>query len=151
MQMMFTYPLKMAALWLLSFGLMVTIIGIAIDAPHLVLLRREHAETSGEVTHLHPEYHGVVDVKYAVAGVPYEATLFPYFQEGSIARGELVRVYYSPRNPKIASLAPPQQILEEELPSWAAGSLLGSFGITAAVLILWRKLAPIARAVLGRP
>jgi hypothetical protein len=150
MQIMPRSPWMIAALWLVSFCSMATFIGLTGGVSDLMMLRREHAETSGEVIRLHPENHGVVDVKYVVAGTPYQGTFFPYLQDGRIVKGESVRVYYSPHDPTIAFIAPPEEILGEDLPFWLVASLLGSFAVTAGVLILWRKAAPIAKAVLGR-
>jgi hypothetical protein len=95
---------------------------------------------------LHPENHGVVEVRYVVAGTPYQGTFFPYLKDRPIAKGESVHLYYWPHDPSIAFMVPPEEALAEELPSWIAGSLLGSLGITAGVRFLWGMLARILKA-----
>ena len=80
--------------------------------------------------------HGLVEVRYLVAGSAYQRTFAPYLQTRPIAEGDSVRVYYSPRDPRDAYIFPPVEILAEELPAWLAGSLLMSVGMVAAVLVL---------------
>jgi len=142
--------LKIALTWLLSLCLLATIIGFAIDAPHLVLLQREHAETSGRVTRVLPGGHSGVEVAYVVADRAYVRPFFPYLQDGRAAKGDSVRIYYSPQDPAIAFIAPPGEILEGQIPSWIAGSILGSLGITAMALALAARLSRWAR-VARRP
>jgi hypothetical protein len=45
-------------------------------------------------------------------------------------------VYYWPEDPNVAVIAPPSEILTEQLPSWLAGSFLVSVVVVAAVLTL---------------
>ena len=125
---------SIAVLWILSFGLMVILIGLAIDGPHLLVLERRHAETPGQVIRLLPESHGMVEVRYVVADVTYQRTFAPHLQGSIISKGASVRVYYWPEDPNVAVIAPPAEILTEQLPSWLAGSLLISVGVVAAVL-----------------
>ena len=99
---------SIAVLWILSFGLM--------------------------VIRLLPESHGMVDVRYVVADVTYQRTFAPHLQSSLISKGASVRVYYWPEDPNVAVIAPPAEILTEQLPSWLAGSLLISVGVVAAVL-----------------
>jgi hypothetical protein len=141
-------PSSIGALWILSFCLMATVIGFVSDAPQLLLLEHNHAETLGEVTRLLPASHGLVEVRYVVAGSTYQGTFAPHLQSRRIDEGDSVRVYYSPRDPKDASIFPPDEILAEQLPSWLAGSLLLSVGLVAAVLTLWNP-NPAFRRISG--
>ncbi len=136
--MMLMSPRTVAAMWLLSFCLMAALIGLTSDSSvtRLLLLQRDHSETSGQVTGLHPDNHGVVDVRYIVAGAVYRGTFSPYLQGHQIATGELVRVYYRPHDPRIAVIAPPGEMIKGELPFWFGASLLGSAGIVAGLLWL---------------
>jgi hypothetical protein len=125
-------------MWILAFCLMAGIVGAVIDAPQLLLLQHEHAETLGEVTRLLPENHGLVEVRYLVGGAPYQRTFAPHLQSRRIDEGESVLVYYSPRHPENASIYPPADILTEELPSWMSGSLLLSVGLVVAIFTISR-------------
>ena len=140
---------SVAVLWMLSFGLMIVVIGLAIDGPHLLLLQRRHAETVGEVVRLLPESHGMVEVRYLVANVTYKRAFPPHLQRSRINEGDSVRVYYRPEDPNVAVIAPPSEILTEQLPSWLAGSLLISVGVVVAVLAL-RGPGILSRCFPGR-
>jgi hypothetical protein len=141
-QIMLRSPLKIAAIWLLSFCLMATAIAFAIDAPQLILLCHEHAETSGEVIRFLPQTHGLVEVRYTVAGTVFRHAFSSHLEVNTIVEGGPVRVYYSPHDPATAVIAPPAEVLSEQLPSWLAGSLLASTGIFVGILILWSSTAP---------
>jgi hypothetical protein len=125
--------------WLLSFGGALTVIGFVIDAPGLLRLQHQHAEVQGEVTRLLPETHGLVEVRYAVAGTVYKRALRP--NRNPVLEGTKVAVYYSPQDPGVAVIGPPADALATELPSWLAGSLLCSGGVAAGVL-WWMKWLP---------
>lgn len=139
-------PSTVAVMWLLSFGVMAIVIGFAMDMPRVLLLQRAHAETSGQVTRLLPDNHGLVRVRYLVAGAAYEGTFPPYVQGRRVDKGDVVRVYYSPRDPAVAFIAPPDEVLSDRLPFLVVASLLGSVGLTAGALAMWNP-----RAVLHRP
>jgi len=138
-------PLTIAVVWTLSFCSMAIIIGLVIDAPHLLLLEYKHAETNGEVTRTFPEEHGQVEVEYIVAGKTYRDAFAPHLHMRIFAKGDSIRVYYSPKDPTTAFIAPPGEILAEQMPAWIAGSLLMSTGVIAAVLIFWSPAAPFHR------
>lgn len=131
--------------WFLAFVLGGIIIGLVIDAPNLLMLRRESAETTGRVARLVPNSHGLVEVLYEIAGKAYTGEFQPHIYDQPLNEGDVVRVYYSPQNPTIAFLAPPSDVLKEQFPAWIAGSLvLSIFGVVAA-LTLWRPRSPSRR------
>jgi hypothetical protein len=47
---------------LLALVAMATAIGLIIDAPHLLLLQRQHEEISGRVIHVLPNSHGAIEI-----------------------------------------------------------------------------------------
>ena len=127
-------PINLMVIWLISFCFAAIVIGCVIDAPHLLLLQRECSETNGHVTRVLPEDHGLVEVAYNVAGTSYQRTFLPHLKTQVISEGEPVQVYYSPHDPTIAFVAPPSEILTEQLPSWIIGSVFMSGAILAMVL-----------------
>jgi hypothetical protein len=130
--------------WALSFGFMAVVIGLAIDAPHLLLLHQQNSRALGRVIRVEPENHGVVDVSYEVSGRTYSGQFSPAGLTLPITEGTMVRVYYYPPNPNIAFLAPAGEILTEELPFWITGSLLFSLFVIGIVLSL-HKSANLSR------
>jgi hypothetical protein len=117
----------------LGFVSLATAIGFAIDAPHLLILHFHHAETTGHVVRVIPNSHGLTEIEYSIGGTLYKRDVPFYWVPYSDARPEPLRVYYNPRDPSIASAVPAGEILAGQLPSWIAGSALGSaFGAVAA-------------------
>jgi hypothetical protein len=115
-------------------------IGFVIDAPHLFLLRRHHAQTTGKVTRLLPNSHGAIEFTYSVDGATYSRITSPY----GISRveGLAVPVYYYPDDPRIAFTAPAGDILDGQLPSWIAAAWLGAlFGFAVG----WSLTTPSSR------
>jgi hypothetical protein len=135
MQMIRIRPVNLIVIWLTSFCFAAIVIGCVIDAPHLLLLQRECSETDGRVTRVLAENHGLVEVAYDVAGRSYQRTFPPHLNTHVISEGEPVEVYYSPHDPTIAFVAPPSEILAEQLPSWIIGSVFLSGAILAMVLV----------------
>jgi hypothetical protein len=123
---------------------MAVVIGLAIDAPHLLLLHQQNSRALGRVIRVEPENHGVVDVSYEVGGRTYSGQFSPDGLTLPINEGAVVRVYYYPPNPNVAFLAPAGKILTEELPFWITGSLFFSLFVTGIVLSL-RKSANLSR------
>ena len=120
----------------LGFVSIATAIGFIIDAPHLLLLQRRHAETNGHVVRVIPNSHGLVQIRYCVGGTSYTRDVPGFGVFGPLAEGGLLRIYYDPKNPSIAFAAPAGEILAGQLPSWIVGSLLGSlFGFGVALNI----------------
>jgi hypothetical protein len=56
----------------MGFTSMATAIGFIIDAPHLFLLQRHHAETVGRLAQFISNGHGSVAIEYAVGGTSYK-------------------------------------------------------------------------------
>ncbi len=81
----------------------------------------------------------MVRVQYRVDGVGYEGEFAPHAEFHSVQMGEVVRVYYSPRDPKIAYLSPPSEELDDELPMWWVSSLLGTAAVVAGILSFVRR------------
>ena len=116
------------------------------DIGHLRSLRLNHAEVVGQVVGLHPENHGVVDVRYVVAGSAFQEPLLP---GRVVARGDLVRVYYSPNDPAVAVMSPPDELLDDQLHFFLWGSLFMSLVASAGVLLLWRNSYSSRRRTVG--
>jgi hypothetical protein len=127
---------------MLGFAVIGTAIAFVIDAPHLLLLEHQHAETVGRVIRLVPNSHGLVEIGYSVDGRTYVRSVPPFgVADLPLGEGKAVPVYYYPSDPAIAFLAPSGTILKEQLPSWIAGSLLGScFGVVVVFQVWkWRQ------------
>jgi hypothetical protein len=117
----------------LGFIILAAAIGLVIDAPHLLILHFNHAQTTGHIIRVIPNSHGLTEIAYSVGGTAYKRDVPFYWVPDSDARPEPLRVYYSPRDPSIASAVPADEILSGQLPSWIAGSALGAvFGAIAA-------------------
>ena len=86
----------------LAFVAMATAIGLVIDAPHLFLLERHHAETVGQVVRLVPESHGAIEIRYSVAGITHFRRTQPYVNR-LLTEGDSVPVYYYPPDPTVAA------------------------------------------------
>ena len=97
--------------WVLSFGFMAVVIGLAIDAPHLLLLHQQNSRALGRVIRVEPENHGVVDVGYVVGGRTYSGQFSPDGLTLPVNEGAMVPVYYYPPDSNIAFLAPAGEIL----------------------------------------
>jgi hypothetical protein len=130
--------------WVLSFGFMAAVIGLAIDAPHLLLLHQQNSSALGRVIRVEPENHGVADVTYVVGGTTYSGQFSPNGLTVPINEGAMVRVYYYPPDPNIAFLAPAGEMLTEELPFWITGSLFFSLFVTG-IVFSFRKSANFPR------
>ena len=123
-----------------GFTALAVFIGLVIDAPHLLLLRQRNAETLGRVLRQVPDSHGAVEIEYAIGGKTYRQVLPPHGLALPITGGQTTPVYYDPKDPRIAFTAPPGEILTEELPAWAVGSL---FGAVAGVLVVSSLRRPV--------
>src|SRR5260370_18546807 len=141
---MFSNIVNFIVLWILCFCLIASIIGFVIGAPVLFLVNYERGETTGEVTRLLPDTHGLVEVKYSVAAVSYRRGFRPSGKENEIAERAYVHVYYWRRDPSIAFIAPPYEILEEEYPAWVITALAGATTTMLGLLAL-RLAAPFRR------
>jgi hypothetical protein len=107
--------------------------GLVVDAPHLLILHFNHAQTTGRVIKVFPNSHGLTEIAYSVGGTSYTRDVPFYWVPDSDVRPQPLRVYYSPRDPSIASAVPANEILSGQLPAWIAGSALGAvFGAFAA-------------------
>jgi hypothetical protein len=108
-------------------------IGLVIDAPHLVILHFNHAQTTGRVIKVIPNSHGLAEITYSVGGTSYRRDVPFYWLPSSDVRPDPLWIFYSPRDPSIASAVPASEILWGQLPAWIAGSALGAvFGAFAA-------------------
>jgi len=117
----------------LGFICLATAVGFVIDAPHLLKLHFSHAQTTGRIVRVIPNSHGLTEIAYSVGGIPYTRDVPFYWVAEPNDSAATVRIYYDPRDPSIASAAPADEILSGQLPSWIAGSVLGSvFGMFAA-------------------
>jgi hypothetical protein len=99
--------ITLTSVFTLSFVLMGAIIGIAIDAPYLFLLRRQNSEVVGRVVQVEPANHGVLEVSYVVGGRTYSHEFSPDGQTLPISEGTMVSVYYYPPDPNIVFLSLP--------------------------------------------
>jgi hypothetical protein len=120
-------------------------IGAVIDAPRLFSLQRRCGETSGEITHILPRTHGLIEVRYVVSGVAFKQALQMHNEIGPVTEGAHLTVYYSTNDPRVAFTEPPADILTEQLPAWIMGSLLVSTAITLGIFLLWRSDMPQRR------
>jgi len=143
--------LKIGVVWLLTLSALATMTGLAIDAPHLFRLRRQRAETPGTVTRKLLDGRAGVEVSYLARGRTYRRAFSPDNNNGQIAQGDPVCVYYLPDNPAIAFIAPPENILRDHVPAWAVSSMLGSLGLTAMLLLLAKRFSGLLRRVRGLP
>lgn len=125
--------------WVLSFGFMAVVIGLAVNAPHLFLLHQQNSRALGRVIRVEPENHGVVDVSYEVSGRTYSGQFSPDGLTLPINEGATVPVYYYPPDPNIAFLAPASEIVTEELPFWITGSVFFSLFVTGIVFSLGKS------------
>ena len=117
----------------LGFITLAVAIGLIIDVPHLLILHFNHAQTTGRIIRIIPNSHGLTEIAYSVGDTTYKRDVPFYWIPDSDAGPEPLRVYYSPRDPSIASAVPADEILSGQLPSWIAGSALGAvFGAFAA-------------------
>lgn len=130
-------PLLIA--WLVLFCIAGIAIGFIIDVPDLLRLQGNYGEVPGSVARLIPESHGLVEVTYIVKGVMYTRSVMPHLEDHAIAEGDSVQVYYSPSTPAVAVIAPPSEILAEQIPSWIAGSLLISIVLIISIGSLWKS------------
>jgi hypothetical protein len=112
-----------------------TMFGFVIDAPHLLLLERQHADTVGRVIRLIPESHGQVEIEYSAAGVTYRQAVTVYGVPTPVVAGQTVLLYYYPQDPVIAFTAPPEEVLADQGPFWVMFSGFGAFcgGLAAAI------------------
>lgn len=58
---------SLTTIWASSFLLMAVVIGLVIDAPHLLVLRKRGAETIGNVARVIPESHGLVVGQFEIS------------------------------------------------------------------------------------
>jgi hypothetical protein len=128
---------RLVLVWVLAFGLALSVWGIIIDVPNLLALIREHQEVSGTVVQELPSRHGLVDVRYEANGKAYQQALRPY---GASSRThDAVKVYFSSNNPEIAFMAPPQEVLKANTPFWLGGSLLFSIAVVLNFVLIQTK------------
>lgn len=108
---------------------MAAIFAASIDAPHLLLLERQQADTVGRVIRLVPESHGQVEIEYRVAGVAHRQILPVYGDVTPVAAGQTLTIFYYPGDPLIAFTAPPGEIFSHKRAEWVLfwwfGALLG--------------------------
>jgi hypothetical protein len=117
----------------LGFISLATAIGFVIDAPHLMKLHFNHAQTTGRIVRVIPNSHGLTEIAYSVRGIAYTRDVPFYWVAEPNTSAAILRIYYDPNDPTIASAAPVDEILSGQLPSWIAGSALGgAFGAFAA-------------------
>ncbi len=133
-------------------GAMVGLVSMAImfafiiDAPHLLLLERQHADTMGRVIRLVPDSHGQIEIKYSVGGVTYRQTVPVYGILPPVIAGQPVPVYYYPPDPVVVFTAPPEEVFEEQRPSWVVFSMFGAFcGAIVALNSMRRSRGRIER------
>jgi hypothetical protein len=122
----------------LGFASIATAMGFAIDVPHLLRLHRHSAETTGRVIQVIPNSHGLTGIEYSVEGTSYKREVPGYWVPFPHTKGEPIRVYYDPNDPSVASAVPADEVLTGQLPSWIAGSMLGSLIGAAAALNIVR-------------
>jgi hypothetical protein len=117
----------------LGFIALAVAIGLIIDAPHLLILHFNHAQTTGRVIKVIPNSHGLTEITYSVGDASYRRDVPFYWLPDADVRPEPLRIFYSPRDPSIASAVPAIEILRGQLPAWIAGSAFGAvFGAIAA-------------------
>jgi hypothetical protein len=116
----------------LGFISLATAIGFIIDAPHLLMLHFNHAQTTGRIVRVIPNSHGLTEITYSVGGITYTRDVPFYWVAEPNTQRQPLRIYYDPHDPSIASAVPADEILSGQLPFWIAGSLLGAvFGAFA--------------------
>jgi hypothetical protein len=114
----------------LGFASVATAIGSTINAPYLFRLHFRFAETTGRIIRVVPNSHGATEIEYSIQGTSYEREVPGYWVPFPHTPGKPIRVYYDPNNPSVASAVPADEVLIGQLPSWIAGSMLGSlFGV----------------------
>jgi hypothetical protein len=133
----------------LGFITLAVAIGLVIDAPHLLILHFNHAETTGRIIRVIPNSHGLTEIVYSVGGASYKRNVPFYWVPDSNARSEPLRVYYSPRDPYIASAVPADEILSGQLLSWIAGSVLGAVSGAIAARSIVRYLRALVSVFAG--
>lgn len=117
----------------LGFISLATVIGLVIDAPHLLILHFNHSETTGHIIRVIPNSHALTEITYSVGGTEYKRDVPFYWVPDLDAPREPLRVYYDPHDPSLAAAVPANEILSGQLPFWVAGSALGAvFGALAA-------------------
>jgi hypothetical protein len=118
----------------LGFASSATAIGFAIDVPRLLRLHFHSAETTGRIIQLIPNSHGLAEIEYSIQGTSYKREVPGYWVPFPHMQGKPIRVYYDPNDPSVASAVPADEVLTGQLPSWIAGSMLGSlFGAAVAL------------------
>jgi hypothetical protein len=106
--------------WLSLAAIFALLTALLFDLPGKTKLTIQFASTIGKVTSTRRSDHGLVTVKYSVAGTDYQQS----FVAPTLNIGDSVIIYYSPSNPDLADNNNPITSLENSIAITVIASLL---------------------------